>query len=145
LAEQLASVVSVTITNQNLDLYRGDSETVFIGLTDEAGAPYDPTSALGIRYRVAKSAHAVEDEYLISKSMGAGITAAEGGIDIALDASDTDWPAATYYHELKIYGANGSVSTAMTGSVTIRRSLKMTMVAAQMRLVGNAAMKVVPT
>ncbi len=137
----------MTITNQNLDIYRGDSAVVFVGLTDEAGNPFDATTATAIHYRVAKTTHAANNEALIFKEMNAGIAAAEGGINITFNSSDTDLLPAVYYHELKVLGSIlGAVSTALTGNVVIRRALAMGVPQqAQLHLVGGAGMRVVPT
>jgi len=132
----------MTITNQDLSLYRGDSAIVFVGLTDAVGDPFDPTTAAAIRYRVATSAHAVNSEALIQKDMDDGITAAEGGVNIVFTLYDTALPPATYYHELKVYDSSlGDVATAMTGSLIIRRALLMGAdVQAELTLVGGSDM-----
>ncbi len=116
----------MTVTNQNLEIYRGDSAVVFVGLTDEAGEPFDANTATAIHYRVSKTTHALNNEAVIFKEMNAGIAAAEGGINISFNSNDTDLLPALYYHELKILGSVlGEVSTAFVGNVTIRRALKM--------------------
>jgi len=132
----------MTVTNQDLSVYRGDSATIFVELFDAAGGPFDPTTAVAIRYRVATSPHAVNSEALIAKDMANGISAAEGGVNITLDTTDTTLPPATYYHELKIYESSlGDVATAMTGSFVVRRALTMgSEMQAQLTLVGGSGM-----
>lgn len=136
----------MTITNQNVDIYRGDSAIIFIGLTNEAGGPFDAATASDIYYRVAKTAHAINSEALISKDMGNGIAAVEGGINITLESIDTDLLPAVYYHELKVLGSVlGAVVTAMTGSFVVHRSLRIgQQFQAQLHLVGSSNMRAVP-
>jgi len=134
----------MTITNQNLDIYRGDEVRFFVQLVDALGAPFDGATASSIRWRLATNANSLES--LINKDLGSGISLAEGGVDIVLNASDTDLQTGIYYHELKIYGsAFGSVSTALTGNVIVRPALSMgEVVQAQMTLSGQAAFRATP-
>jgi hypothetical protein len=114
----------MTITNQNIEIYRGDSATIHVDLSTE-GAVFDPevVPGLGIVWLLTKSAHADEAEALLRKDLTAGITMTTDGCDIGLTHQDTDLEPRLYYHELKIF--NGAeVSTAMTGICTLRWALQ---------------------
>lgn len=114
----------MTITNQDADVYRGDSALLEIALTDANGEPFALTAGGTIKYRVANSAHASEDEVLISKELGAGVDLFDGIASVNLLPEDTDITPQDYYHELKIYD-QGDVATAMTGNFKIRQALRM--------------------
>lgn len=114
----------MTITNQDVDLFRGDSALLEISLTDANGDPFVLTAGGTIKYRVANTAHASEDEVLIRKELGAGIDLFDGVAEITLLSEDCDLTPQSYYHELKIYD-QGDVATAMTGNFLVRQSLRM--------------------
>lgn len=116
----------MTTTNQNIEVYRGNSKTVFVALTAADGSPYNPSTASSIRWRVANSAMAADAESLIEKDDTNGIVAVDGGINIVLSDADTDMLAGLYYHELKVYDVSlDDISTAMTGTFIVKRSLPM--------------------
>jgi hypothetical protein len=117
----------VTDTNQNIDVYRGDSGIIHVDLANEDGSAFDATApTLKITWLVARTSHALETQALIAKTLGGGITALpSGGIDIALSADDTDLNPALYYHQLRI--VNGAeVTMAMVGIMRVRQSLRKT-------------------
>ena len=132
----------MTITNQDVDVYRGDSALLEIQLTDANGDAFALTAGGTIKYRVAPTAHASEDETLIRKELGAGIDLAEGVAEISLLSEDTDIIPQSYYHELKIYD-QGDVATAMTGNFLVRQALSMPQIRqAQARFAITAKTKV---
>jgi len=114
----------MTIANQDVDIYRGDSALLEVQLTDANGDPFALTSGGTIKYRVANTSHATEDETLIRKELGNGIDLQDGVALIYLMSEDTDMKPQSYYHEVKIYD-QGDVATAMVGNVQIRQSLRM--------------------
>jgi hypothetical protein len=114
----------MTITNQNVDVFRGDTALLEISLTDANGDPFALTAGGTIKYRVANSAHASEDEALIRKELGSGIDLISGVAEVSLLTDDTDLDPQSYYHELKIYD-QGDVATAMTGNFQVRQALSM--------------------
>jgi hypothetical protein len=115
----------MTITNQDVDVYRGDSALLEISLTDANGDPFALTAGGTLKYRVAPTAHSSEDESVIRKELGAGIDLFDGVAEITLLSDDTDHIVPEdYYHELKIYDL-GDVATAMTGNFKVRQSLQM--------------------
>jgi hypothetical protein len=114
----------MTITNQDVDVYRGDSALLEVQLTDANGDPFALTAGGTIKYRVAPTSHASEAEVVIRKELGAGIDLFEGVAEISLMSEDTDIMPQGYYHELKIYDL-GDVATAMTGNFQVRQALSM--------------------
>jgi hypothetical protein len=116
----------MTITNQNVIIYRGDSAVLEIDLTMADGTPYDPESATIFKYRLSRNAHTPEADATISKEEGDGITIADNTASVELSPTDTDLPPGLYYHELKAIDEPDDVSTMMTGTVVIKRSLNMT-------------------
>jgi hypothetical protein len=129
----------MTITNQDVDVYRGDSALLEIVLTDANGDPFALTAGGTIKYRVAPTAHASEDETVIRKELGAGVDLFEGVAEITLLSEDTDVIPQDYYHELKIYDL-GDVATAMTGNFKVRQALKMPQVrqaTVKIAIIGN--------
>lgn len=129
----------MTITNQDVDVYRGDSALLEVQLTDANGDPFALTAGGTIKYRVAPTSHASEEETVIRKELGAGVDLFEGVAEISLLSEDTDLIPQSYYHELKIYDL-GDVATAMTGNFQVRQSLRMPQVRqaqVKMALTGN--------
>lgn len=129
----------MTITNQDVDVYRGDSALLEIQLTDANGDPFALTAGGTLKYRVAPTAHASEDETLIRKELGAGIDLLDGVAEVTLLSEDTDIIPQDYYHELKIYDL-GDVATSMTGNFKVRWALRMPQVRqaeAQLKLTTN--------
>lgn len=113
----------MTITNQDVDIYCGDSALLEVSLTDANGDPFALSAGGTIKYRVANSAHAEVGEFLIEKELGAGIDLQDGVASITLLTEDTDITPQDYYHEIKVFD-QGDVATAMTGNFKIRQSLR---------------------
>lgn len=129
----------MTIANQNLRLYRGDSHVVHVTVTQADGTPYD-TSVPGVTMKYRMTRFPFDDSMSsVQKSLGSGIEEATGGVDITLEPADTDLPLGLYYHELKVWNGD-DVATAMTGFVVIRRSAQMgdTVEPAQANLAASA-------
>ncbi len=114
----------MTDTNQNFKVYRGDSHSMRVALTQADGNPYDPASGVTVRWRLAKSRYANDSEALILKEIDNGITGYAGGVEITLTKEDTDLAPGLYYHELKVEDG-ADVATAMTGNAVIMPAAKM--------------------
>lgn len=115
----------MTITNQNVKIYRRDSARLTVTLTTSEDAPYAPAPGDEVRYRLARNASSIEAESLVSKSLVSGITILAGVATIDLSETDTDLTPGIYYHELKIIDPPSDRATAMVGTVIIKPSLKM--------------------
>ena len=114
----------MTIANQDVEIYRGDSALLAINLTDANGQPFSLGVGGTIKYRMADTSHANEDTTHIRKELGNGVTLVAGVASVAILPEETDLSPDLYYHELKIYDA-GDVSTAMTGNFKIRQALQL--------------------
>ena len=112
----------MTITNQDVKIRRADTATLFVALTEADGEAFDPTLHVSIKWRMSRTSHSLESQALSRKELGTGIELASGGVNITLNASDTDYVPGIYYHELKVLDAS-DVDTAMTGAFVIKRSL----------------------
>ena len=118
----------MTTPNQDLTVYRGDAAWISIDLTGADGSAFVPAPSLEIRWRMAKTSHATDAEALIAKDLNNGISVVSGGVEIELSSADTDQPAGTYYHEMKLIDGN-DVVTVLTGWLVIKRSSRMGLVA----------------
>ena len=78
----------MTVTNQNIKVYRGDTAALHVALTRADGTPYDPTTpGIAIKYRIALSPGGGE---LVAKDLNDGIVAETGGVAISLSVADSD-------------------------------------------------------
>ncbi len=111
----------MTILNQDVILYAGDTATLEVSLTDANGDPFVLSAGGTIKYRLAETSHDSEED-LVAKELGAGILLEDSVASIALDKTDTLLGPGVYYHELKVFDS-GDVATAMVGAVTMRRAL----------------------
>lgn len=114
------------VLNQNAVVFRGNSASLVVALTQADGTPYDPTLDVEIRYRAARSRYADESECVIRKESGAGVSDLGGGsISVDLEPSDSDIDPGVYYHELRIWDGT-DVATALIGALIVKPALKMT-------------------
>ena len=114
----------MTTRNQNIKVNRRDTASIPVTLTQADGTPYDPTLGAVLKWRMAKTAHAIETDTLVSKEIGTGLDVEFGLVTIEIEIADTDFPADIYYHELKVIDGN-DVSTAFTGNFIIIQVLGM--------------------
>ena len=110
----------MTIVNQVIDVYRGDSAMVEVALTDALGAAYDPTiPGVTVEWRMSRTAYSPT---LVRKASGnAAVSATVGMVSIGLTAADTDVAPGEYYHQLSVFDGS-DVYTAMTGIMRVRRA-----------------------
>lgn len=114
----------MTSVNQNVRIYRGDTHVMHVALTNADGSPYDSSiPGIQMRYRITRAPFD-DSKSVVQKSLGDGITIVTGGVDIELEAGDTDQPVGLYYHELKIQDGV-DVATVMTGFAIIKRAARM--------------------
>ncbi len=117
----------MTVRNQNAKINRGDSVTLFVALTQSNGTPFDPSLNAMFKWRLLRNGYDLEPSALVKKDLGAGITIVNTvpkGVNILLSAADTDLFPRFYYHELKVFDG-GDTSTAMTGLIILKRTVKM--------------------
>jgi hypothetical protein len=133
----------MTTTNQNASIRRGDTASLDVTLTDSAGEPYTPGVGAELKYRIARNWHTPENEALVLKALGQGISVANSIATIEISETDSDLDPGIYYHELKIIHSP-DVSTAMTGTVIIRKALRMDAVALQAAPLESGAPEATP-
>lgn len=114
----------MTITNQDVKVYRRDTAQLNVTLRTADGSLYAPTINAQIKYRIARNSHTPEADSLVSKSLNNGLTVLNSIATIELSEADTDLEPGLYHHELKIVDGLDR-STAMTGIVKIKQSLDM--------------------
>jgi hypothetical protein len=111
----------MTETNQNFDIYQGDSKQVTFTVRDENGAALALAgyTATWVLYKDRdKAATAV-----LSKTIGDGLavpTPSNGKVILTLAPAATETLATgKYSHELEVVSGAGDVSTVTTGDVTV--------------------------
>lgn len=114
----------MTVRNQNVKVYRANSATISIAVTQADGTPYDPTLNAQFRYRVALTSHADDSEAMVQKSLGAGIVSITGGVAITINPEDSDFDPGIYYHELQVIDGVDK-STAMIGAFVVKKAVRM--------------------
>lgn len=115
----------MTVRNQNVKVFRGNTASLVVPITQADGTEYDPTLGAQFRYRVALTSHANDSESLVRKSLGNGITSTpQGTVTILLNAEDTDFDPGIYYHELKVWDGV-DVSTAFVGVFVVKKAVGM--------------------
>lgn len=114
----------MTITNQDVDLFRGDSALLQVTLTDINGAPFSLGPGGTIKYRMSDNPHSGDDGVHIRKELGSGVMLVGGVASVAILSEETDLLPDLYYHELKVYDG-GDVATAMTGAFKVKQALRL--------------------
>jgi hypothetical protein len=105
---------------QVIDIYRGDSATVFVDLDAADGTSFDPAvPGIDIEWRMMTSPYG---RTLIRKTMSeGGLQPVTGGVEIILSPDDTDQQAGIYYHAMRVFDPDSDdIATVMTGTVRIR-------------------------
>lgn len=113
----------MTKKTQDIELWAGDTLTLGVTITNEAGAAVNLTGAT-LRYAIAPSHNHTTKS--VSKTTGSGVThtdAANGVAQIALLPADTAGLKGVYVHELEVEDSAGKKSTAFVGRVTINPAL----------------------
>jgi hypothetical protein len=113
----------MTVANQDFRVYRGDSCQIDVALTAADGTTFRIDAGTQLRWVMTRFP-SDESKAAVVKTLNDGIGPIDGGVLISLSATDTDLPPGQYYHELKIFDV-ADVATAMTGTVVIQRSAKM--------------------
>ncbi len=118
----------MTITNQNMKIYRGNNAQVKVTLTTAEGDVYTPAPGDEIYYRILRNAHSPQDEAFVTKLLSdASITVLAGVATIEITQEETaELEPGIYYHELKIDDPPLERTTAMTGTVIVRPSFPIT-------------------
>lgn len=118
----------MTISNQNVKIYRGNNAQLKVTLTTADGDAYTPAPGDEVKYRLSRNSHSPEDEAFVTKELNAGITILAGVATIELSQTDTDLEPGLYYHEVKVVDPPLERTTAMVGTVVIKSSLNMDLI-----------------
>lgn len=116
----------MTATAQNVTHYQGDSRKLIFGpVRDTNGNLVDLTSALSVRWWMAKKVNSTGDDIYIQKALGSGIALVEDDgewtIEVTLVPADTeDLAPGSWYHECEVVDAASRVATVMVGKFTLK-------------------------
>lgn len=111
----------------SFEMFSGDSMRVNFAITDAStGNALDLTGAT-VRWQMSRAkAVGFSRTPALTKTEGGGleIVDAFGGlILVLLDPEDTEGRSGIFYHELEVQDADGDLSTAYSGTFTIKKSL----------------------
>jgi len=109
----------MTSVNQNFTIYGGNTNSVSIGVTLDAGTS---SASLGSCSAVWIVENEVESGSLIRLTTDSGISLSGSIATLAISPSLTSGLSGKYYHELVVTDAASNVSTVTTGIVTIKKS-----------------------
>jgi hypothetical protein len=107
-------------------LYQGDTRRIVVTVQDAAGQPVGLVGVAAKWQAAPGTADRFSPTAVITKEIGAGIEITDGvagELTISLAPEDTAGLTGTYYHELQITDASGDITTVLTGTMTVRRSL----------------------
>lgn len=107
----------------NFSLYQGDTKEITVTVLDADDNAVDITSAT-ISWKASRNVNSDAELTKDTTSGGVSITDASGGkFKITITAGDTARMNGDYYHEAQITFSDGSVSTVLTGTMTVRPGL----------------------
>lgn len=117
----------MTITNQNVKIYRGNHAQIKVTLETAEGDVYTPAPGDLVRYRILRNAHSPQAEAFVTKDLDDGLTILAGVATIEITQTETQaMEPGLYYHEIKIDDPPLERSTVMTGTVVIKSSFPIT-------------------
>jgi hypothetical protein len=138
----------VTVSNQTVVVWAGDSVAISIALVDANGDPFVMPAGGGLEWRMARTSADADADCVVRKNLGDGILYQDGAAEIALSRFDTAVVPGIYYQQLVVVDpGTDDVSVAMTGNVVVRRALRMPRVelgSARMDGGGGMACRTIP-
>lgn len=112
------------MTQQNIEIYRGDNRTFLVAVKDGDGAVVDITGA-SIKFSVKEEIS--DTDYVIQKTVGSGITitgAANGIYEVYLVPADTqNIDVGVYEYDSELTTAAGNVYTLIRGEFTVQAEI----------------------
>ncbi len=108
----------MTVTGQNIDIYKGDTKIVVVDVLDSSSIPVDITNCI-INYVVYRM---TPGTVVLNKTTSSGIAMtipANGIFEISLDPIDTENLLGYYLHECELTDIAGNISTIFTGKFTV--------------------------
>ena len=118
----------MTMSNQDLTMYSGDTRIIGFTITDAvSGDPVNLTGASAIKWRCSKKlSGGFSPTPTLSKALATGVTvtgALVGELEVLLSPADTASLSGRFYHELEVTDGGGNISTVATGTLTILKDL----------------------
>ena len=110
---------------QNFEITAGDTVPVIVTISDDSGAAVNLTGA-SARWAAAPGTPRRFGSPVITKDPGAGIAitnAAAGELTVTLEPADTEALSGDYFHELQVTDSSGSITTPLSGLMTVNRPL----------------------
>ena len=107
------------MTVQNIEMVSGDAVVIEITVLDETTGAAVNLAGCTATFALAR---ANSRRILVTKSASSGVSiadAANGRIDVSIDAADTATKAGNYSYELQITDSAGNRSTPLYGTLTI--------------------------
>ena len=107
----------------DFEMHAGDDKTLEVTVLDQNGVAVDISSST-IRWRASRSKTKTAD--IIKKTGGAGISLSDptnGVFTVTLDAADTESLTGIFYHEGQLTLPNGTLSTVLSGKMTVLMAL----------------------
>lgn len=105
--------------SQDFTMKAGDTRKLNVTIVDEeSGTPLDISSA-ELSWGFARN---VRSEPLVEKAVGSGISIVNGpagSCRITINPADTQGRKGKFYHELQVTETDGSVTTVMSGEMTL--------------------------
>jgi len=109
-------------TNHKFSMYRGDTKTINLTITDEDGGAVNLTGAEV--WLTVKAAVADPDPGILQKKVTTHVLPLEGKTSVTIDPADTDSVApADYLYDVQLKQSGGIISTLLEGSFKIRADI----------------------
>ncbi|MDP2621465.1 MAG: hypothetical protein Q8P46_15060 [Hyphomicrobiales bacterium] len=108
---------------QNFVMFAGDTKTLRVTVRDNEDNAVDLTSA-SIKWECGRSYGKASTISKATGGSGITITDATGGeFEVLLDADDTEDQAGVFYHEAEVTFSDDTISTVLSGTMTVQRVL----------------------
>lgn len=99
-------------------MYRGNSKTIEVAITDSDGDAVDVSTAQAIAYGIFAPTGGVS---LVTKTLADGVSVVTSTVTVALESEDAEeLIPGIYIHELKIIDSAGKPTTALQGTIALR-------------------------
>ena len=114
-------------TQHSFSMYRGDTKSINLTVTDDDGVAVDLTGAEV--WLTLKSAVTEADPGVLQKKVTSHTTPLEGKTSITIDPADTDSVSPDdYLYDIQLKQAAGTISTLLQGAFKIRADITRTTV-----------------
>jgi len=104
------------MADQNFSMKAGNSKTLSVPITNDAGSSIDVSGAASIVWTLAESRYS---EPLLEKTLADGVSVVTSTVSVDLAPEDTAGLDGLFYHQLQITDGSGGESTVLVGVVSI--------------------------